>query len=93
MSWIKNGPKKNRADFSSISTFLPKPTCLLLDLSILFTVVTHIVQKRTIPENYPSLGNGGGLGCGVVLGPLGEATSSKSSLVGVACWKGEMRAC
>jgi hypothetical protein len=33
--WIKNGPKKNQADFLSINTFPPKPTILLLDLSVL----------------------------------------------------------
>ena len=28
------------------------------------------------------------MGKWVVLGPFGKATSSKTSLVGVACWKG-----
>ncbi len=31
-------------------------------------------------------------GCGVVVGILGEATSSKTSLMGVACWKEATRA-
>ncbi len=35
MGWIKNGPKKYRADFSSVNTFPPKPTSFLLDLSVL----------------------------------------------------------
>jgi hypothetical protein len=36
-----------------------------------------------------TLGIGSGIGsCRVVVGTLGEATSSKTSLVGVACWKG-----
>ena len=39
-----------------------------------------------------TLGIGSGIGCGVVLGPLGEATLSKTSLVGVACWRGATRA-
>jgi hypothetical protein len=39
-----------------------------------------------------TLESGGWLGCGVVMGQLGEATSSKTSLVGVACWKGATRA-
>ncbi len=38
-----------------------------------------------------TLESGGGLGCGVLLGPLGEATLSKTSLVEVACWKGAAR--
>jgi hypothetical protein len=39
-----------------------------------------------------TLGSGGGLGCGVVLGPLGEATLSKTNLVGVSCWRDVTRA-
>ncbi len=36
-----------------------------------------------------TLGSGGVTGgCGVSLGTVGEATSSKTSLMGVACWKG-----
>jgi hypothetical protein len=35
-----------------------------------------------------TLRSDGGLGCGVVLGLLGESTSSKTSLMEVACWKG-----
>ncbi len=36
-----------------------------------------------------TLGSGGGSdGCGVVVGTLGEATSSKTSHMGITCWKG-----
>jgi hypothetical protein len=34
MGWIINGPTKYQADFLSVNTFLPKPTILLLDLSL-----------------------------------------------------------
>jgi hypothetical protein len=39
-----------------------------------------------------TFGSGGGFGCGVLLGPLGGATLSKTSLMRVACWRGAMGA-
>jgi hypothetical protein len=47
-----------------------------------------LVRQATGLGVADTLGSGGGLGSGVVLGPLGEATLSKTSLVGVACWRG-----
>ncbi len=55
-------------------------------------VVVQVVTKGGLGVT-DTLGSGGGLDCGVLLGPLGEATLSKTSLVGVACWKGAMLAC
>ncbi len=52
-----------------------------------------LVQQATGLGVIDTLRSGGGLGSGVVLGPLGEATSSKTSLVGVVCWKGATCAC
>jgi hypothetical protein len=48
-----------------------------------------LVQWKIGLGDLDTLGSGGVTGsCGVSLGILGEATSSKTSLMDVACWKG-----
>jgi hypothetical protein len=53
------------------------------------TVVQDVTSGLGVAD---TLGSGGGLGCGALFIPLGDATLSKTSLVGVACRRGAMHA-